>query len=445
MQQKIRYDIVVLSLILPSVLLLLSAKVKTPGEAALRPFHYAGIWVLFFVAVRSLPVFTRWLKQATAEARVVSWGLVALYAYMMVKLFGMPDRAFKDFVIGGAVDWGLLLGLGAACIQGRKEGRDVIGLVALVVFFVTLACTLLAWFMYYDWVAFRFSEILFTHNPVWGKRIHGWFGDPTQLGAATGLGAIAGLYLLARCNGRWSMSGYLLALALIGSGLYGSGSRNALLSTGVALVILLVHMKRRRGVLTSGIVMIFIVGAMFAQTAWTYKQLLQNSSIQNSSIQNSSKQNSYFQETLRIGDANSMVRFHIWDVTFARILVSEPKDMAWGAGNGHQRLMYGSVFNEYLESLVDFGAIWVLALLAYLAYLYRRLLAIVVTRDDDASRHAAFAMALLSFAALFACNLPSLFPRFFHFADFALILAVVIAAVLIGEGHGCSRSRVPAQ
>jgi O-antigen ligase len=89
--------------------------------------------------------------------------------------------------------------------------------------------------------------------------------------------------------------------------------------------------------------------------------------------------------------------------------------------------------NDYLESLVDFGVIFVVILLGYFFYLGRFFIRIIRNGNRARAQTAILGLVLLSFSATFALNLSSFFPEFFHIANFAHILAGVYAIGLCSK------------
>lgn len=418
------------------ILLFLSLKIKTPGFEAVRPLHYPGIFLLFLGTIFSTPTFLKAKQRVklTKSGWIIIVWLGFIYLYIFLETLSMPVRALKDVLIGGAVDIGCMTVLLGYCLHGHIMGKDPVRPIAWVLLLLAATSACVAWLMYFDIISMNVLGHEFVHNPAWGVRIHGWFGEPTHLGAATGIGILIALYLLGtEQNGLHERMFFLAISVVLGSASYGNGSRNGMLSAAVGGVLLFMFLKGGRrqvllgasGAVVGGVLLMSVMLNSFApnpnvaaamkiseKTLW---------SITAEHINDGFRMNDYVGATSRLGRFENAYR------VYARAGLREK---LLGGGYGSFRMGHGSAMNDYLESLIDFGVIFVVILVGYFSYLSMFFLRIIKNDNKARAQTAIFGLVLLSFGVVFAFNLSSFFTGFFHLASFTHILACVIALEL---------------
>lgn len=418
------------------VLLFLSVKIKTPGFESVRPLHYAGIFLLFMGTVISVPTFLKAMQRLklTRPGWVIIIWLGLIYSYIFFETLLMPGRAFKDFLIGSAVDLGCMAVLLGYFLHRHILGKDSVRPIAwmLLLFATTSACV--AWLMYFNTITMKLVGHELVHNPAWGVRIHGWFGEPTHLGTAAGIGILMALYLLGTAQNRLHERIFLLAASVVlGSAIYGTGSRNGMLSAAVGVVLLFMFIKSGRrqvmlgavGVVVGGILLMAVMNNFFAPNPNVAAAVLISKKNPVASvvehINDGFRLNDYEGATSRLGRFENAYRVYIR---------SDLREKLLGGGYGSFRMGHGSAMNYYLERLVDFGAIFIVIFVGYLSYLGIFFLRIIKNGNGARPQTAIFGLILLSFGVVFAFNITSFFTSFFHLASFTLILTCVFAIEL---------------
>lgn len=450
------------------ILLFLSVKIKTPGVEALRPLHYPGIFVLFLGAILSMLTFLS-VAQRVRLTRA-GWGIIiwlgAIYGYIFTETLSMPVRALKDFLIGSAVDLGCMAVLLGYCLHRHIMGKDSVRPIAWMFLLFAAISAGMAWFMYFDIIKIKIIGHELAHNPAWGVRIHGWFGEPTHLGTAAGIGILIALYLLGTAQNRLHERIFLFAVSVVlGSAIYGTGSRNGVLSAAVGVVLLFMFLKAGRrqivlgafGAVFGGVLLMTVMVNFFAPNpnvaaavlisrenpvASAVEQKVANTV--EPKVANTVEQKvvsavkymvlsgaEYIKYGFRINDyAGATSRLGRFENAYRVYMRADLRGKLLGGGYGSLRKGYGSAMNDYLESLVDFGAIFVVILLGYFSYLGIFFLRIIKNDNGARAQVAIFGLILLSFGGVFALNMSSFFTCFFHLASFTHILACVFAIEL---------------
>ena len=416
--------------LLAGALFLLPIQTKTPGIAAVRPFYYVAIGVLFLTTLYSLPVVLRGLRRMERHAWWLLMLLALIYVHMFVHTLPMSTRALKDFILGASVDIGCLIVLLAYHLRGQASGKDTVTPLAWMFVLLSLTASVIAWACYFGWTGIGIAGQRLWHNLAWGTRLHGWLGEPTQLGAAMTLGAIAGLYLLGSRVGSYARAAIcILVLPLFGATLYGAGTRNGLVSTAVGLGVMILLWRERRLILLAGGVAVFLCGLlqMIAMIEVADIDYLREAQKSESFVGHSAAELQLF-AAFRLDDqAGLLARLQKFAIVFDIYRNNGFFEQVVGSGYGFTRTMYGSAFNDYLESIVDFGALFVALLLGYFAYLQLLLLKMIRRGDERSFSGAMLGTALLMYSMIFAMNSSSLFPDLFHFSNFAHIVAASVA------------------
>lgn len=434
------------------ILLFLSLKIKTPGVEALRPLHYTGIFLLFLGIIFSTPTFLKAARQLklTRPGWVIIIWLGVIYGYIFFETLSMPVRAFKDFLIGSSVDIGWIMVLLGYCLHGHIIGKNSVRPIAwtLLLFAVISACV--AWLMYFNIIAMKVMGHDLVHNPAWGVRTHGWFGEPTHLGTTAGVGILMALYLLGTVQNRFHERISLLASSVVlGATIYGTGSRNGMLSAAIGVVLLFWFLKSGRrqvmlgalGAVVGGVLLMSVMINSFTpnQNIAAAVKISEENTVSSAAEHKGSsaaehmlssaaehitygfRLNDYEGATSRLGRFRNAYRVY---------MRADLREKLLGGGYGSFRMGHGSAMNDYLESLLDFGAIFVVILLGYLSYLSIFFLRIIKNGNGARTQTAIFGLILLSFGVVFAFNMSSFFTCFFHLASFTHILACVFAIEL---------------
>jgi hypothetical protein len=420
-------------MLLTIVFLLLSIKTKAPGEESIRPFYYAGMLLLLAGTVYFLPAILSSLRRLGHEARIVLTWFAVIYGYMFLQTFDMPMRALKDFALGGMVDWSCFALLLAYSHRCSLSGADATRSFATALLSFAVICSLVAWFSYFDWISISIAGNDLGHNPVWSTRIHGWLGEPTYLGTAAGIGVVMALYLLgAGANSPLRRFSLYAALILLGCTLYGAGSRNGLMSAAAGVLMMVLFWRGRRWAILMG-AMTALVGGLLVMMAvmniaGPYLDVINHvaerlpNSLSASAV--------HLEEAFRINDpAGAIERLRIFADVVEIYSQNNLLERLVGAGYGFTRLVYGSALNDYLESLVDFGVIYVVIVVGYFLYVQRLLFRMMKGSEHKTFHDAVLGTALLAFSLIFAMNLSSLFVEFFHLANFAPILVTSLVVV----------------
>ena len=125
----------------------------------------------------------------------------------------------------------------------------------------------IAWFFIAGW-GFSLLGVVYQHNLIWGARLHGLMGEPTHFGLLLGIGLVSLLYLYGRRQAlstvsfRENIFFLLLSLFLIAS-IQFSGTRNALVSTTLSLLVYSVFDRRVRKLLTKYILAFIPLALLF--------------------------------------------------------------------------------------------------------------------------------------------------------------------------------------
>lgn len=408
-------------------LFFLSFQIKTPGEEAIRTFHYTGISILFLFFLLSGIRFLKNLFVSSLESNRIIVFLVLLYGWMLLKTYGMSVRSLKDFIIGASVDWGLFIVLlSFTNTQRIANWKSIERLIKLLYFFVLIS-SLLAWLMYFG---FEFFNV--GHNSRWGIRLHGLLGEPSHFSALVGLGILLNLYLFVRHSSHMAAAAYLISSSFLMATLFASGSRNGIVSFTVGFFFPLFATGRILRKLLTGLFITLLGGWAFYTFCIHLPSMLETNIFLSGPTLNLSSPTSsdVLIEQLRLRDINAYIRYQIWAEVVKFYVSVDFFALLFGSGNGSLRVIYGAAFNYYLESVVNFGIFWLTSLMMFVYYIYCHLLRITRIRLDSRSIHAFLALSLLTYSLSFAFFLSSLFTTFFHFANFTLTCALVLTVRL---------------
>jgi len=434
-------------MLLTIALVLLSLQIKTPGIAAVRPFYYAAIFVLFVATVYFTPMVLRTARRLQREAWTLLIWLAVIYLYIFIQTVPMPMRALKDFILGASVDIGCLIVLLGYHFRGQATGKDTVQELAWILVLFGVVSGVVAWSSYFGWIGIAIAGHDFSHNPAWATRLHGWLGEPTQLGSAIGLGTLAGLYLVGS-----SITSSLhrvlcfAALLVFGATLYGAGTRNGLVSSTVGIGLMIILWRVRRPVLISGALTIFGGGLLTMMVIMNLGGTdLDYIRRMGERFPDMSPAQLQLFEAFRLNDlSGAMTRLKRFAGVIDIYRNNGVFEQILGAGYGFTRAVYGSAQNDYLESIVDFGALFLAIMLGYFAYIQLLLSRIMKGKDERTLRDAILGTALVGYSFTFAMNQAILFPDLFHFANFAHILAATIVIARFTRGEYCVAAVSPA-
>lgn len=241
---------------------------------------------------------------------------------------------------------------------------------------------------------------------AFGRRLSGFPGDPTHLGALLALSLLL-LWIAKPPMPRWVLYPYV-ALAIGAIGL--TGSRNAVLSLGLGWLASLfvggVASKSVWKALAGAATLLMLVSAVL---------IFSNDAVE------------YLVVTFRLDDPNRYGRTEVWRDMADIFSGLNTFEILFGGGYQFIQGIYGSPYNAFLRILFDHGVIGLLATLVSSLMVF----ALILLNENSLVRRTA--IGLLVFWAVFSLFLDTFFAEFFHLAElgFWVPAALVTAAVWV--------------
>ena len=334
----------------------------------------------------------------------VIFTLFYFYYFIFLKTFGMTIRALKDVLIGSTVDVLLFLLL-LIYILGRKVPIDKFSefLAKFIVIF-SLFSSILGLMLFFGFIEGNVGPFPLFQNPSFDNRLHGILGDPTHFGSVMGFGIICANFLM-YFNKQKKYLFIILYLMII---LIMSGSRNSIVSLLFSLFALLILKISIRKLITVFITMSVIFLSLFICFTEFYSEV---------SI--------YLQSVLHI---ETFTRIEIWLKVIDIFSNGSILEILFGHGYGYLRGIFRSAHSSYLEYLVDYGLVFIMAFLIYTSYLIWKL--IYTLQKEPSHQSATLALGLLTYCLVFSMFLVTIFTEFFHFVNFIFLCSILIISFL---------------
>jgi hypothetical protein len=415
-----------------AVIFCLSLKIKSPGTISIRPLYQVGMALLFIHFISLGVKFNK--KRANRllvlfrEKSSYVWAflLTALYLIEVPREIIDSARSLKDFIYGSALDLGLLATVVGSSLYAKKETntiRSVVESLSWVLFIWGVISALVGWLFYFGETA-KVGCHIFSHNPVWGLRLHGLQGEPSHFGATVAIGTLSQTYIYTRCKNGNSAFLILCASLLLWSALLASGSKNSIIALLVALSLIIIFSEKRSRCLASVAIGIIVGFAIL------YSPHKKNSSVHYYSAKQYGVDRVI--DSLRLtedGSIGERIRRN------KSLLCSYSKASIWHKLFG---LGYGALdgnklktsFNSYIDTLTRFGIVNLSLVLCLLIFLAKKL--VLNIRNNCVDREACvYAISIFSFSFAFSMFLSTWHSHFFHLANIGFIVAISVVLLSI--------------
>ncbi len=337
---KNQYTIIAYALI---VLLCLTFSQKIPDTTQHWPFLYIGI-VLIFIGSCYM------LLNVVASKKIVIPGIIpsSLYFFLlfMVSLDVIINpQARNAFILNIILIH--IFPLVFIYISNSKKIDVAIDVFAKTLCSFAILQAVIAWY-FIEGGSFALLGIEYKHVMIWGGRLHGVIGEPTHFGLLQGIGIISLFYLYRRKQSlqlttfRSNVFFVIVSVFFIVSVLF-SGSRNALVSSILSLLVYCVFDRNARKV-TVKYLSIVIIPIIFVLAYAYYKNLL----VSLDKIRLILRFDDATSENVRMAAISRNLQY-INEFDFSRILF----------GNGYADSLNSTTsFNQYVDILRDYGVIW---------------------------------------------------------------------------------------
>ena len=316
---------------------------KIPGISQSWPFLYVGI---FFLFIGVCYIFLR----IVGRKKIVISGVQASLVYFIFIFIISLDVIINPQARNAFILNLILIHIFPIILVNIFKDKSInfmIYINAKIFFIFSFLQAIIAWLFLAGW-SFSLLGVEYEHVLIWGGRLHGVMGEPTHFGLLLGVGLVSLLYLyrsrqlLRPASFRVNVFYVFLSLFFIMSILF-SGTRNALVSTTLSLVIYSVFDRKIRKLLLKYVMVIIaplvlLLLAISSDAVIIYLDILAGS--------------------LRFGDNTSeSVRL----LAIYRNLSFISEFDFWGllSGIGYSdSLSAPTSFNQYTDILRNFGFTW---------------------------------------------------------------------------------------
>ena len=392
-----------------AMLFCLTYQHKAIGQEGVRLLFYPGIFLLC-LSIFYLSIKLMHQNGFIARLRFDQYTIPVFFLclYFISSIQSAPLNRVLQIVFMNILPFLMLM-----CFAGYVSEKHFPHCIAQFFGGFAILFSVIALLMYIGILDIECGPFILARNELNFPRLHGSSGDPTSLGAAAGLGALAIYYLFSMQSNKktYVVIGTVLVFFLL-IVMVMAGSRNGLISfTSGIIVMKLWRFKSPHETVRFLLLMIgfSILGLIIL--------LLLPPQIKE-----------FLALVFRLKeDAMGQVRFELWDQALDLFYSSSLGDMFWGHGLGFLKANIRSSHNFYLDSLIDHGAIFIVLFIVYVVFLFRRLLRV---RSTYYAGNSCFAVGLLTFSLVFAFFLNSLFTLFFYISNFAFLCSIVMISQL---------------
>ena len=420
------------SIFMLTVIFCLSLKIKSPGTISIRPLNQVGM-ALLFIHFFSLGVrFNK--KRANhllvlfrdKSSHVWVFLLTALYLIEVPREIIDSARSLKDFIYGSALDLGLLATVVGSSLYTKKETntiRSVVESLSWVLFIWGVISALVGWLFYFGETV-KVGCHIFSHNPVWGVRLHGLQGEPSHFGATVAVAILSQTYIYTRCKNGNSSFLILCASLLLWTALLASGSKNSILALLVALFLMVIFSEKRFRCLAC------VAIGMILGSAILCSPTQKNSSVHYYSAEQCGMNRTI--DSFRLtedGSVGERIRRN------KSLLCSYSKasirhklfGLGYGALDGNE---LKTSFNSYIDTLARFGIVNLIVVFYLLIFLAKKL--VFNIRNNCVDREACvYAISIYGFSFAFSMFLSTWHSHFFHLANIGFIVAFSVVLLSI--------------
>ena len=378
-------------------------KEKTLGEEAIRPLYYTGLIGLFAgVCIISFKFLFVSSKQMLSTLRIpLVTAFLSLYCIMILNTIGIPGRSLKDALLGSGLDiWLFLLLLLYSLVEKISLDSIAAGF-AKFVLYTSIGSAILGIVIFIGDMQIPLGPITLKQQPYFYGRIIGHLGEPTHLGALIGAGMISAFYLLhLKGKKRYGIALFFLSIVLIMS-----GSRNAVVSSMLAILTMAFCIHPLQSVLTAILILCAVLAVGYIAVSYSEEASL------------------LLIASFRIGDEGGQERLDIWAKAIYILNNSSFLELLLGHGYGYQESEMGASFNQILKFTIDFGLSFVVCFLYVIGYAFS-----VFARNIRRGGAHLLGMALLIYSLVFSMFIEVIFASFFHFASFSFLFSILVAS-----------------
>jgi O-antigen ligase len=406
----------------------LTIQYKINNVAAVRPLYQFGLIFACFLILIWVTVWRVDGKAALKKIKAIILSRIGkiaagLFLYVGASALFAGERAFKDFLYFFVLTMisvfaSLLLASAAGNMQ-RFLKWVTVG-VAAQAGFASVVAIALRFGLDLDFGEYSLKQAYWVSG-----RLHGYLGDSIAFGGLIGLALI--------CVASWWPSrltaSYFFWYGFMVACLIWSDSRNALLSSFIALCVFFSLTKRFKELVIAGFTLVisYFIVLGHKKSQYIFLRVDEKGSEDNHpDVSNELKDmlsNNIFLRAEEKGSEDS--RLYIWQQVFERLEASNLGQILFGHGAQSLTNDYRSGFNTILETLHDFGIIGLVLFVGVVLYAAQMLLQ-VYKSDRFVS---AFGLSLIAYFVVFS-QFWTTFPRsFFAYPVFAMILAVVIGLI----------------
>jgi hypothetical protein len=384
------------TLLLGCIFFCLSYKTKAPDEPAIRLFYTLGIPLAIMWVVYQLMIFRSKIrfKRSLLIFQVPLLGYVFLAIYGLSSAYFLYPSSFRAacyVFITPMVVLALLTSLSMT-----HSVQRTLGLIFRAMFAFSML-NLIFEFINRASQSLEFSPISQTTD-IYGIHPVGLVGDPTSFGALFGVTFL--LY-----NFLYFKKSRLIIFLLI-AGVLWSGSRNVVLccTAGILVTFFISEsgVNRQRGFFrrpsASNVLLVVLAGLGF----------------------NFFLGLDYLLSLFKFGDPNAFNRIDIWLLAIDVAGKSSLSDILFGGHGGvlATNNVLGAPFNGYLRLLLNHGAFFLFSFVLII------ICVLFLNFSDVNCRFRRLHVSLSMFSTLFAFSSDTLYPDFFHFAEFPLLIVI---------------------
>lgn len=381
-------------------------KYKEIDLEAVRPLYYFGLALLYLGTSILITILPHRItpEKASSFNTQIAVGLLILYCLMIIQSTGMSERNVKDVLLGTIVDLSIFLMISGYAFTHDIKPDEICAWFADLVIISSIMSAMLGILLFAGILNLEIGGFVLAQSPSFNMRLQGHFGEPSQFGSLMGVGLICAVYMAYETGKKK----YWIAALLLSTFLLLSGSRNGIVASIAGLSVASVLIFPKKSIVKA----LSVLSVVFA---FSFICLLQIDSVSD-----------FLMNIFRVGEENSFERVGMW-LNAGRVFMDASLiEVLFGRGYGFQETM-GCAFNLILRMLNDFGLVYVILFLVFVAYV---LFVFLRAASTDLSRPAAFGLAMLVYSLVFSMFLDVIFSSFFHLGNFAFIFSLVVAATL---------------
>lgn len=325
------------------VLFCLTLSQKIPNIAQNWPLLYVGI---FFIFIGVCYIFFR----IVARNKITIYGVQASFLYFILVFIISLDVIINPQARNAFILNLILIHIFPIILFNIFKHESINFMIyktAKIFCSFAFLQAIIAWLFLAGW-SFSLFGVEYNHVLVWGGRLHGVMGEPTHFGLLLGVGLVSLLYLY---RSRWFLHSisfrvnvfYIFLSLFFIISIVSSGTRNALVSTILSLVIYSIFDRIIRKILLRYLLvvitpLVLLLLLIFSDVMITYLDILAKSLRFGDSTSESTRLLAIYRNLTFISE------FDFWGLLF-------------GIGYSNS-LNVTTSFNQYIDILRNFGFIW---------------------------------------------------------------------------------------